>query len=135
MKSRYNTSVFAHKIIVLFLFSLLPLSISCSNPLKEPFKNLTGHWISADGQRHYYFSRRRRLIIIDEFGEWVANTEFNIGVVEYRVENKVKNWLYMYFPVKLSGHKDCWLTFSDDKKHISTNAFGIIDYVDERQKP
>jgi len=135
MKPRNCPSIFRPKIIILFLLSLFPLSISCSNPLKEPFTDLTGHWISADGQRHYYFSRKRELIIIDESGEWVADTDFNIGVVESNVENKVKKRLYLYFSVDIFGHEDCWLTFSEDKKRINTTAFGILVHIDKRQKP
>ncbi len=135
LKARCNTSGFAYKIIVLSLFLLIPFSIRCSNPLKEPFKNLTGHWISSDAQRHYYFSRKRRLIIIDESEGRLADTEFFIGVVDSRVENKVKKRIYLYFPIDIFGHEDCWLNFSDDKKHINTTAFGILNYVDERQKP
>jgi len=134
MKSSNNTSVFWHKIIVLFSLLFLPLFISCSSPVKEPLKNLMGHWISEDGKRQFFFSRRR-LVIIDESGERLTDTEFSIGIVDIKIENKVIKRIWLYFKMDIFGKRDCWLTFSNDKKQIDTTVFGILNFADRKQRP
>ena len=133
MKSRNNTSIFWHKIFVLFLLQFLTLYISCSNPIKEPFNNLIGHWISKDGQTHFYFSKKRRLIVTDENREILFDVEYNIGVVEKKTGNKIRKKMRLHFSGEIFGEDECWLTFSKDKTRINSTALGILNFVDRKQ--
>ena len=114
---------------------ILPLYNVCSNPVKEPFNNLIGHWISEDGQRHFYFSKKKRLVITDKSGETLYNVEYHIGVVEKRTGNKIRKKIYMYFSDEVFGKEECWLTFSEDKKRLNSTDFGVLNYVDRNQRP
>lgn len=135
MKSINATPVFRPKIIVLFLLLSLPLYITCSNPVKEPFNNLVGHWISEDGQRHFYFSKERRLVITDGNREVLFDVEYNIGVVQRRTGNKIQKKIWLGFRDEIFGKEECWLTFSKDKKRINSAEFSILNFVDRKQGP
>jgi hypothetical protein len=135
MEPRNCTQVFKPKIIVLSLILFLSLLVSCANPVKEPFNNLIGHWISEDGQRHFYFSRNRNLIITDENGETLFDVEYSIGVAEEKTKGKVRKRIYLDFRYKIFGVYECWFTFSEDKKRINSAVLGVLILVDRRQRP
>lgn len=135
MRPRNSSPVFHPKIIVLLLFLLPHMIISCSNPVKEPFENLIGHWISENGQRQFYFSKDRRLVITDENREILIDLEFNIGVVNEKIGNKIRKKIWLNTSEKIFGKDELWVTFSDDKKHINSTDFGTLIFVDREQKP
>lgn len=121
-------------IAVIFLLLILLLYNGCSNPLTEPYKNLLGHWISEDGKMHFYFSEKGRLVIIDENRKIIFEDDYHIGIVEEKKGNKIKKTLHLYYYEEFFGKNECWFTFSEDKKRINSTAFGILNYVDKKQR-
>jgi hypothetical protein len=134
MESRNCTRVFRPKIIVLSLLLFLSLLISCANPIKEPFNNLIGYWISEDGQRHFYFSKGRRLVITDGNKEVLFDVEYNIGVVRRKTGNEIQKKIWLNFRDEIFGEEECWFTFSEDKKRINSDVLGVLTLVDRRQR-
>lgn len=121
-----------HYIALISLLLILPLYNGCSNPVKEPFNNLLGHWISEDGQRHFYFSKERRLVITDENRKVLFDVEYNIGVVQRKTGNKIRKKIWLDFRDEIFGKEECSLTFSENKKSINSTAFGILNFVDRK---
>lgn len=124
-----------HKIAILSLGIILHLYNSCTNPVKEPFENLIGHWISEDGQRHFYFSEKRRLVITDENRETLFDVEYKIGVVEDKTGHKIRKKIWLDFREVIFGNEECWFTFSRDKNRINSTVLGVLIFVDRRQRP
>ncbi len=121
-------------IAAISLLLILLLYNGCSNPLIEPYENLLGHWISEDGKRHFYFSEKGRLVIIDINRKIFFDDVYHMGIVEEKTGNKIKKTMHLYFYEDFFGKNECWFTFSEDKKRINSTAFGILNYVDEKQE-
>lgn len=128
-----NRGSYIGLITVLSFLFMLHLNHGCSHPLKKPAKDIIGHWVSEDRQKHFYFSEKGLLVITDQDRNILFTDKYHIGIVVKKAGKKIEKRTHLYFYQEFSGKYEGWITFSEDSNSIDSDAFGKLNYVDSRQ--